>query len=407
MKGKGEIMKKYAVLFLVMALSGAYAAPAAAIDTNDISLIKLDTDSRSAKSGGSIMLKRNADQYRQLSNEEKAEIERRRRAEAEYRRMQEEQMRRQAQREAMRRAQEEAERQRAAALKPITLYGNKLKIYALVNGEVITSNDMQSRINAFIMTTGIPYNAKTKDMIIDRVLQAAIDEKLKVQEAVKNNIKVSPKEVENAVREFEKMNKLSTGQLQKIFAESKVSMKNWLNQVEADLAWTKLVQKKGYSQVKVSENEVKRALDGIRKDAQVQRFMVSEIVINRKDAKNINKLVQTLREDPRFEIYARQFSQSASSANGGQLGWVTKGKLSAQLEKTILNLKEGKVSNAVLYGNDYYIFKLEKIYNPKSDAKSLPSSKEVRRFLENKKLEEFASKYIKDLRNRALIEKKI
>ena len=129
-------MKKYAVLFLVMALSGAYAAPAAAIDTNDISLIKLDTDSRSAKSGGSIMLKRNADQYRQLSNEEKAEIERRRRAEAEYRRMQEEQMRRQAQREAMRRAQEEAERQRAAALKPITLYGNKLKIYALVNGDV-------------------------------------------------------------------------------------------------------------------------------------------------------------------------------------------------------------------------------------------------------------------------------
>ena len=54
-------MKKYAVLFLVMALSGAYATPAAAIDTNDISLIKLDTDSRSAKSGGSIMLKRNAD----------------------------------------------------------------------------------------------------------------------------------------------------------------------------------------------------------------------------------------------------------------------------------------------------------------------------------------------------------
>ena len=65
-------------------------------------------------------------------------------------------MRRQAQLEAQRRAEEEAERQRQEALKPITLYGGKLKIYALVNGEVITSTEMQSRINAFIVATGIP-----------------------------------------------------------------------------------------------------------------------------------------------------------------------------------------------------------------------------------------------------------
>jgi len=31
----------------------------------------------------------------------------------------------------------------------------------------------------------------------------------------------------------------------------------------------------------------------------------------------------------------------------------------------------------------------------------------VKAYLENKKLEEFSTKYIKDLRNRALIEKKI
>jgi len=37
----------------------------------------------------------------------------------------------------------------------------------------------------------------------------------------------------------------------------------------------------------------------------------------------------------------------------------------------------------------------------------LPSRSAIRKFLENKKMEEYADKYIKDLRHRALIEKKI
>jgi parvulin-like peptidyl-prolyl isomerase len=102
-----------------------------------------------------------------------------------------------------------------------------------------------------------------------------------------------------------------------------------------------------------------------------------------------------------------QFSQSPSAANGGHLGWVLKGKLPAPLENAAFRLKEGAVSDPVVFGNDYYIFKMEKIFNPKTDAKSLPDRKQVKAYLENKKLEEFSTKYIKDLRNRALIEKKI
>ena len=137
------------------------------------------------------------------------------------------------------------------------------------------------------------------------------------------------------------------------------------------------------------------------------KYLISEIVIARKDAKDINGLAEVLKQDPRFDLYAMQFSQSPSAANGGHLGWVTKGKLPAQLENAAFKMKEGAVSGPILYGNDYYIFKMEKVFNPKTDAQSLPNRKQVRAYLENKKLEEFSNKYIKDLRNRALIEKKI
>ena len=394
--------------FLVTALFLLSVSVAQAAEVN---FRELDEQSRVARpTSNSIMFRRNAEQYRQLSDE-KQEIERQReearRQAEEYRRQQEAYMRRQAEIEAERRAQEEMERQRAEALKPITLYENKLKIYALVNGEIITSSDMQSRINAFIMTTGIPYNDKTKNMIKNKVLQAAIDEKLKIQEAQKNNIHVSHAEINQAVQNFEQNNNLPAGELRKILQNAKVSMKVWLTQIEADLAWKKLVVDKSYGKINVSESDINRALDDVKKDMKIQKFMTLELVISKKDARDIKELVETLRHDPRFELYAMQFSQSPSSANGGRLGWISKGKLPEPLEKVLFKMKEGEVSDPILYGNSYYILKLEQIYDPAVGKQEVPSRADVKNFLQNKKMEELSDKFIKDLRSRALIEKKV
>lgn len=399
-------MKK-AILFWGMAmLCGKIAA------AENINLQELDSQARMERPNtNSIMFRRNAEQYKQLSADEKTDIANRREAARQMRLQQEESARRKAEEEARRRAMEEAEREaerrRAEALKPITLYENKLKIYALVNGEVITSSDMQSRINAFILMTGIPYNQQTKAMITGKVLQSAIDEKLKIQEAEKNKIKISQKEIDNALRKFEKNNNMPAGELKKVLSEAKVSVKEWSTQIEADLAWQKLISQKGYNELNISENDVNKALNEIKNDQKKQKVMVSEIVIDKKDAKDLNQLVENLRHDPRFELYAMQFSQSPSAANGGHLGWVGKGKLPAVLENAVLKMKDGDVSDPIAYGKDFYILKLEKIFNPATDKPELPSRKEVKSFLENKKLEEYSNRYIKNLRSRALIEKKV
>ncbi|MBR1601313.1 MAG: SurA N-terminal domain-containing protein, partial [Alphaproteobacteria bacterium] len=264
-------MKKSVFIFAAFMLSAQYAV------ATDVDLQELDSASRMEKpSSNSIMFRKNAEMYQQLTDEQKEEINRQR---EEARKQMEEYERQKAEYEAMVKAQQEAERKRAEELKPITLYGNSLKIYALVNGEVISSSDMQSRINAFIMTTGIPYNAKTKSMIMNKVLQSAIDEKLKIQEAKKNKIQVTPQEIKSAVREFEKSNGMREGQLKNILSQGKVSMNVWVKQIEADLAWKKLISSKGYGRIGVGENEIKRAFDDIKKDMTTQKYMVSEIVI--------------------------------------------------------------------------------------------------------------------------------
>ena len=370
---------------LVCLLVIGLALPAAA---QDVDVSALDAAARSAK-GTSVL----------FGNQNPEEVMRQR----------EEQRRREAYEEQRRREEEafrQAEEARRRALRPVNLFGNGIKIFAEVNGEIITSRDMQDRVNAFVATTQIPVNAETKDMVIDRVLQAAVDEKIKLQEAQKNGVEISEADMDAGMQNFAKANGVSVPQLKKMLKQAQVDEDVFRSQMKAELAWARLVQRKAAQEANVSQSEVDEAMENITKDIKTPKFMVSEIVIPKKQAAHIGDLVSNLRQDPRFELYAMQFSQSPSARGGGRLGWVNKGQLAEPLEKALEQMKEGSISNPVALGSDYYILRLEKKYRPGIDKAPVPDAATVKQMLESKKLEETAAKYLRDLRNKAVIERR-
>jgi len=306
--------------------------------------------------------------------------------------------------EARARAEKESQlKKEQAVFRPYNLYGNGLKIAATINGEMVSNKDLQERANLFALTTGIQVNAKNKKMVMDKVMQNIIDEKVKIQEAAKQNIHVSDEEIKEAYHNFERSNGIPAGKFQNVLREYRVSRGTFMNQIKANLAWNKLISRRMGANVDVSVREVEDELARIKKDMDRPKYMVSEIVIKKKDADHIDELVEILKND---ELYAVQFSQAASAPSGGKLGWVSPGQLAAPLDKAIRNLKKGQVSDAILYRSDYYIFKMEKIYNPKKDKKDMPTEDDVRTFIKNRKTDALANKYIRDLRNRAVVEKK-
>lgn len=319
----------------------------------------------------------------------------------------EQRMREQAEAEAKAAAERESRlKKEQAVFRPYNLFGNGLKIVATINGEMLSNKDLQERANLFSLTTGIQVNEKNKKMVAEKVLQNTVDEKIKLQEAEKQGVSVSDKEIKEAYRNFEKSNSVPAGKFATVLKEYHVSNDVFLNQIRANLLWNKLVNRKQGAGVFVSEREVSDEFERIKKDMNTPKYMVSEIVIKKKDGEHISELVDILQRDPRFELYAAQFSQSASAPSGGKLGWVAPGQLAAPLDKTIRSMKEGEVSKAVAYRADYYIFRMDKIYNPNKDKQKMPTEDEVRKFIENRKTDELANKYIRDLRNRAVVEKK-
>ena len=283
-------------------------------------------------------------------------------------------------------------------------YAAPLKIVALVNGEIISSEDFQSRINSFMMTTRIPFNTQTKNMITQRVLDNAIDEKLKLQEASKNGINITDKEVNERMRQFEQNNGVPSGQLKTVLREAGVNETTMQEQLKSDLAWIRLVRKKYYTEGIPTQKEIEQAMAEAQSDLNTPKYMVSEIFIKKNKAKDIQQLVENLRNDNRFELYAMQFSDSPSAANGGNLGWVNTGKLASVLETKLKSMKAGEISNPIMLGDGYYILKLQRTFNPATDSPEVPSESQIKTMLENQKMESISKKLLQDLRQKAVIE---
>ena len=259
---------------------------------------------------------------------------------------------------------------------PIRLFGpGDVKIIAVVNGEMISSTDIEERAKAFVMNTRIPFNAETKKMIIAKVIQSAIDEKLKLQEAERQGIEISDKEIDASIQNFEQNNKIPAGQLKSLLAKESVSMKVFREQMKSDLAWIRVIRRQLMAAGNITDKEIEESINQSAKDMMTPKYMVSEIVIKKENAKNLGDLVANLRRDPRFELYAAQFSESPSASNGGNLGWLNKGQLAEPLDNKVLAMKEGEVSDPIQIGNEFYILKLVQVYNPKRDKPKLPSKK--------------------------------
>jgi len=281
-----------------------------------------------------------------------------------------------------------------------TVISAPLKIKALVNGEIISSDDFQNRVNLLLMNTGIPYNSQTKDMIHQRVLNSAVEEKLKLQEASKEGIFITDKEIEEQIKRYTQSNNLTPLMLK----QANVSHKTIEEQLKSELAWLRVIRKKYYSEGTITQKEINKALESAQKDINIPKYFVAEIFIKKENAKNLSQLVNNLRNDNRFELYAMQFSESPSAANGGNLGWVNSGKLASTLETRLRTMKAGVVSHPLLIGEGYYILKLKQRFNPKTDKPPPPTENEIKTLLENQKMETLSKKLLQDIHQKAVIE---
>ena len=101
------------------------------------------------------------------------------------------------------------------------------------------------------------------------------------------------------------------------------------------------------------------------------RFRVEEIFMpvdspeqTDKVKKSRDELESQLRMGAPFAAVARQFSQNPTAAQGGDLGWISPGQLQPELDKVLVDMRPGSVSDPIRAAGGYYILALREREEP-------------------------------------------
>lgn len=237
-----------------------------------------------------------------------------------------------------------------------------MSIAAVVNDEVISVYDLQSRERMVLMSSNLPDTADSRKKLDTEVLRSLVDERLQLQEAKKQNVVATDDEINSALGKIEKQNNMQSGQLNEFLKSHGIDRNSLINQVKASIVWAKLVRRKAAETVEISDDEVDAAMKRIKEHAGEPQSRIAEIFLAvdnpSQDAEVralAEKLTEQMRQGARFSAIAQQFSQSATAAVGGDLGWLRPDQLPPDLASAVSGLKPGELSPPIRSGGGYYL----------------------------------------------------
>jgi peptidyl-prolyl cis-trans isomerase SurA len=251
-----------------------------------------------------------------------------------------------------------------------------LNIAAIVNDEVISIYDLSQRILLVITFSQIPNTQQNQQRIAPEVLRRLIIEKIRMQEAKRLEIEVPEPDIKEAISAIEQRNKIPTGQMNTVLERNGIDPETLRQQVVADLAWVNIVRALFRRVVTVSDQEVDDILAKMKEDAGKPEYLVSEIFLayDEKSRSEIEQVAQRIHAQlgagASWPQMAQNFSESASAANGGDLGWNLESTLGSVLGGVVSRLEPGQISSPISTDDGVYILLLR----DKRKAKGIDTS---------------------------------
>lgn len=227
-------------------------------------------------------------------------------------------------------------------------------IEVLVNDEPISSYDINQRLRLVIAISGGVRTQEEFLQVREQVIQSMVDEKLQLQEAAEVELEVPDEQLE----QFFARRAQGVGQEPEQFAEalssigsSKATMKK---QMEAEIAWSQLVQGRLGAFVSVSDEEVEAFIQRIYDNRGKFEYRLGEIILLSQSPEqsaaveaNAVQLVEQVRAGAQFGQIAQQLSASSTAAVGGDLGWVTIDDLDPTYSQQVQDSSVGAVLDPI------------------------------------------------------------
>ncbi len=239
-------------------------------------------------------------------------------------------------------------------------------VAAIVNDYAISTFDVRQRANLLLVSAGIQNTPEMMERAQAQALRDLIDERLQIQETRgRFEITISPEEIDRRLADIARANNTDLDGLRTQLARDGVSITTLRSQIEADMAWSRLMNGLYGTRLRISETEITDTQQRIAAAATRPQYQISEIFLPAETPQEFDdmeqgalRLLQEMQRGAPFPLVARQFSQAPSAAAGGDIGWIASTELAPELQPIAARLQPGQVSMPIRTPTGVYIIAL-------------------------------------------------
>ncbi|MGB7409465.1 MAG: peptidylprolyl isomerase [Pontixanthobacter sp.] len=227
---------------------------------------------------------------------------------------------------------------------------NNRSATAVVNGTVITGTDVDHRVALLVSASEGELPAEELQRVRMQVLRNLIDETLQIQAAADQEMPVDDAMVNRRYNELAAQNfSADPTQMDAYLLSVGSSPASLKRQIRGEMAWNNVIRRNISPFVNVSEEEVRE--DMARRDAEkgTDEYRLGEIYLSatpenmQNVAQTATQIVEQLQQGGSFVAYARQFSESTSAVNGGDLGFLKLSTLPAAMAQQAQTMQPGQL----------------------------------------------------------------
>lgn len=228
------------------------------------------------------------------------------------------------------------------------------RISAIVNEDIISSYDLHQRVTLVLNSLNLPNTAAARAQISRQVLETMINEALQMQEADEFEVEIDNDDIQQAFVDLARRNNQSPKEFVDLIEEQGVEPAVIMRQIQAELLWGTLMRGLWGQRVKIGDEEIDNILTRLEESKGLEEFQVSEIVMlaetpneQQKIGRTMRRLYDQIMENSPFDAVARQFSQGATSAIGGDVGWIRLGQFPREIDDVLVKLGFDEVSEPI------------------------------------------------------------
>jgi len=286
----------------------------------------------------------------------------------------------------------------------------KNKIIANIENQIISSYELKNKIKIILFLNNQNLNQENIDSTKRQALEKLISYKLKKNQVIKFNI-----QQENSDQTYKYLKNLSlkyetnVNGLKKIFKNNGLDFELYLDEMNTEFNWQKLIFNKFKDQLILDEKEIDNEVNNfIESQDDLEEYKLAEIEIplknNSEDKSTILEINDQINQIG-FNKAAIKYSLSASALSGGDIGWINSKSLSKEILAVVNKMKIGDISKPIIQTNTATIIKLlDKKTSNISNINLDELKQKIIRNKKNKLLNLYSNNYLSKIKNTVLIE---